>query len=311
MSSAPPRPLPPSEFEALEGMARVLTASGWYRVARLFQPRARYATGDVEPKRRAVFVDVETTGLDHATDQIIEFAAVPFEYGVTSGAVYEVGEGLSFLEDPGCPIPDEVSTLTGITDEMVRGQRIDEARVTTLIGDAALVIAHNARFDRPFVDRRLSVLAGKPWACSHSGVPWQKHGCTGTKLEYLLYSHCAEFFAAHRALDDCRVGVHVLATPLVTGALPMALLLDSARATTTRIWATGAAFEAKDSMKARGYSFHAGQPGSTRFKVWYRDVPPCDADGECDWLAAAAYGPRKHTYERQTFTATTRFRAAP
>jgi DNA polymerase-3 subunit epsilon len=309
MSTELPRPLVPSEFEALEGMAKVLTASGWYRVARLFQPRARYRADDDEKKRRALFVDVETTGLDYSAHRIIEFAAVPFEYGVTTGEVYEVGEGISFLDDPGHPIPEVVSRLTGITDEMVRGQRIDEDRVGALLSDTALIIAHNAKFDRPFIERRLPEFAAKAWACSHAEVPWQAHGCTGTKLEYLLYAHCAEFFAGHRALEDCRVGVHVLATRLQTGALPMALLLESARETTVRVWATGASFDAKDAMKARGYFFYPGQPGAARSKVWYRDVPACDADDECAWLGAAAYGARKHTFERETLTATTRYSA--
>jgi DNA polymerase III subunit epsilon len=305
-----PPPLPPSEFDALEGMAKVLTASGWYRVTRLFQPRARYRAEDSsEKKRRALFVDVETTGLDHGEHRIIEFAAVPFEYGVTTGEVYEVGEGVSFFDDPEHPIPEHVTNLTGITDDMVRGQRIDEDRVGALLSDAALVIAHNAKFDRPFVERRLPDFSAKAWACSHAEVPWQQHGCTGTKLEYLLYSHCAEFFAGHRALEDCRVGVHVLATRLKTGALPMELLLASAREPTVRVWATGATFERKDALKSRGYAWHQGQPGGARTKVWYRDVPANAAVCERAWLADHVYAGRPPAYECDVLTATTRYAA--
>jgi DNA polymerase III subunit epsilon len=302
-----PPPLAPSEFDALEGMAKILTASGWYRVTRLFQPRSQYTQDDGQPKRRALYVDVETTGLQHGVDRIIEFAAVPFSYGITTGEVYDVGEGVSFFEDPGCPVPEKITNLTGITDEMVRGARIDEDRIGALLSEASLIIAHSAKFDRPFLEARVSGFASKPWACSHAEVPWQSHGCSSTKLEHLLLTHCGEFFSGHRALEDCRVGVHVLATRLTTGALPMELLLKSARETTTRIWAHGAAFEAKDTMKARGYVFHAGQPGGRRTKVWYRDVSAQHADDECAWLADAAYGARPHTFEREVLTAKSRY----
>jgi DNA polymerase-3 subunit epsilon len=308
MDAHVPPPLAPSEFDALEGMAKVLTASGWYRVARLFQPRARYRADDGrEKKKRALFVDVETTGLNHGEHRIIEFAAVPFEYGVMTGEVYEVGEGVSFFDDPGHPIPEGITHLTGITDEMVRGQRIDEHRVGALLSDTALVVAHNAKFDRPFVESRLPEFESKAWACSHAEVPWQQHGCVGTKLEYLLHWHCAEFFSGHRALEDCRVGVHVLATRLKTGALPMALLLESAREPTVRIWATGASFDAKDAMKSRGYVWHVGHPGAARHKLWYRDVAAKHADDECVWLGETAYGTRTHTFEREELTALTRY----
>jgi hypothetical protein len=46
-----------------------------------------------------------------------------------------------------------VTALTGITDEMVAGQRIDEAVVSAFVKDAVIVIAHNAGFDRKFAER--------------------------------------------------------------------------------------------------------------------------------------------------------------
>lgn len=277
-----------SEFEALEGIARTLTASGWYRVARRFQRRSRYAVHDGAATRTALYVDVETTGLDRASDALIELAAVPFRYGVEDGEIYDVGEGLSFLEDPGFPIPDAVSELTGITDDMVRGKRIDDASVLALLEDASLVIAHNASFDRPFVERRLPAFARKPWACSCKEIPWREHGCSGTKLEYILLTMAGEFFDAHRAMDDCRVGIHVLATCGPTGALPFAQLLESARRPTCRVWAVGSPFECKDKLKASGYRWNDGNDG--RPKAWFTDVTESDLDREIAWLEESVYG---------------------
>lgn len=301
-------PLPPDEFEAFEGFARTLTSSGWYRVARRFQPRRCYGAANGGTIRTALYVDVETTGLTE-DDRIIEFAAVPFTYAAQTGEVCDVGDGYCGFEDPGRPVPDAVTALTGITDDMVRGHQLDDAAVTALLGSASLVIAHNASFDRPHVERRLPAFAEKPWACSYQDVPWADHGCRTAKLEYLLLTTFGEFFAGHRALEDCQVGVHVLASRLSTGALPMAMLLDAARMPTVRVWATGAPIDVKDHLKARGYSWHPGD--RTRTKAWYRDVPEPAVDGECAWLADVAYAGRRHGHELTKLTALTRYSRRP
>ena len=295
-----------TEFEALEGLARTLTASGWYRVVRRFEPRPRYAEDDpAVRKRTALYVDVETTGLDRASDAILEFAAVPFQYGVDDGRIYEVGEGISFLEDPERPIPDSISELTGITDEMVRGKRIDEARVAALLADASLVLAHNASFDRPFIERRLPGFAAKPWACSCKEVPWREHGCSGTKLEYILLTMAGEFFDAHRAIDDCRVGIHVLASRGPTGSLPFAQLLESARRPTLRVWAVASPFGCKDRLKATGYRWNDGNDGRPR--AWYTDVSESDLEREREWLDENVYAGSSESCVVERLTAFERY----
>ena len=301
-------PLPPDEFEALEGLARTLTSSGWYRVARRFQPRRCYDKANGRAIRTALYVDVETTGLGD-DDRIIEFAALPFTYAVQTGEICDVGEGYCGFEDPGRPIPEAVTALTGITDDMVRGRQLDDAAVTALLGSASLVIAHNASFDRPHVERRFPRFADRPWACSYQDVPWSAHGCRSAKLEYLLLTTFGEFFAGHRALEDCQVGVHVLASRLPTGALPMAMLLEGARASTVRVWATGAPIGVKDVLKSRGYSWHPGD--QARAKAWYRDVPEPDVESECAWLAEVAYTGRSPGHELTTMTALTRYSRRP
>ena len=280
-----------ADLEAWEGMARALTATGHYRVLRRFRPRARYPAPDGAATRTALFVDVETTGLDPAADALIEFAAVPFTYNPATGRVHDVGEAYVALEDPGRPVPPAVEALTGITDAMVAGRRADGARVAALVADSALVLAHNAAFDRRFCERRFPAFADVPWACTHAEVPWAAYGCRGTKLDYLLVERCGEFFAGHRAADDCHAAIHVLATPFPCGTTPLKLLLDAARTPTVRVWAPDTPFAIKDALHARRYRWHPGD--RRRAKAWYRDGPPGEADAECAWLAAHAYGGRR------------------
>ena len=275
------------EFDALDGMARTLTTSGWYRVVRRFERRDSYATNPPVTVRRALYIDVETTGLDSTSDRVIELAIVPFEFD-SDGNVYGVGEPLSFFEDPGFPIPSDVTDLTGIDDDMVRGRRIDDERVNALLAECVLVIAHNAGFDRKFVERRLPRFADVYWACSQREVPWSDFGCSGTKLEYLLYRICGEFHNGHRAVDDCLAGVHLLAEPECGGRKAMSFLLESARRPIMRVWATGAPFEVKDLLKARQYRF--SDRSASQLKGWYRDVAESELSREKEWLVAAAFG---------------------
>ena len=59
------------------------------------------------------------------------------------------------------PIPPKITKITGITDAMVAGHRIDDRAVNDLLGRVVLVIAHNADFDRRFLERRLPAFAPK------------------------------------------------------------------------------------------------------------------------------------------------------
>lgn len=272
----------------IETMIRTLTETGNYRVLRRFEPRARYSEAPpIGDLRRGLVVDVETTGLDVAKDQIIELGLVSFEFDA-AGNVYGVDPKREWFNDPGIPIPAEAAEITGITDEMVRGQRIDDVAVASEIARAHLVIAHNASFDRRMLERRYPSLAQKHWGCSLNDVPWSRFGCRGAKLDYLLFQLCDAFHGGHRAGDDCLATLHVLATPRDGDVSPLTLLLENARKTTARLSAIGTPIDTKDLLKARGYRWFSGS--ATRPKTWYRDLPELEVESEQAWLRDNAYG---------------------
>lgn len=277
---------PEAERETERRLVAALTRSGRYRVLERLEARPHYDPPDGSETRRALYVDVETTGLGD-DDPIIQLAAVPFTFGRACGRIFEVGACETWYEDPGVPIPAEITRLTGITDADVAGRRLDEARVARLAGDAALVIAHHAAFDRPRLERRLPVFADKAWACSCHDVPWLLQGLESAKLGWLAYRLCGMFYDAHRADADCLMAVHLLATALPSGTRAMAALLDAARARTARVWATGSSFETKDVLRRRGYRWSGGEGGLPR--AWWREVPESDVSTEIAWLAAEVY----------------------
>lgn len=290
---------------ALERVAEALDSTGRYRITRRFHVRARYAAADGTPTLRALFVDVESTGLDTDRDRIIQVALVPFEYAPSDGRIFAVGEALVELEDPGEPLSPEIVALTGLRDEDLAGRRIDEDAVGAMAAGARLVIAHNAAFDRPLVERRLPCFQSLPWACSQREVPWAAHGVRGAKLEYILWRHCGEFFDAHRADADAHAAVHALATPFWSGERPMALLLQSSRRPTARLWAIDAPYALKDTLKSRGYRWSPGEGG--RARAWYADLDPDMVEPECEWLDTTVYAGQPARWRKQVFGAVDRY----
>lgn len=281
----------PSSEHIAEAVA-LLEATGDFRILQRFEPHDHYAqTPDVidqvmdnygPPLKTALYVDVETTGLDTERDRVIELAMVPFEFDQL-GNIYTVGAGESWFSDPGMPIPPEITKLTSITDEMVLRKSIDANRVQQQLAGASVVIAHHADYDRRMLERVDSAFRTISWGCPHVEVPWRDRlGCTSAKLVHILAETCGEFYDAHRALDDCFVGIHVLATAQLDGRPVFAHLLDSVRKPSMRIWAIGAPFPTKDRLKAHGYAWSDGTKGTV--KAWYRDIALADEASEREWL---------------------------
>ena len=252
------------------------------------EPQAEYHPPDHSPKLVAAVEDVETTGTNPDRDKIIEFGICLFEYDRQNGRIYKVLGSSEWLEDPGASIPPEITNITGITDEMVAGHTIDDRAVNDLLGRVVLVIAHNADFDRRFLERRLPAFAVKHWACSRFDINWKAEGVRSSALEFVAYS-LGFFHDGHWAASDCRATLHALAQTLPgTGRLALQALLEHARAT-WRLWARDAAIEKKDVLKARGYTWSPGEFG--RPKCWYRDVSDADRAEEVWWLRANVMGP--------------------
>jgi len=271
----------------LEAMAAALEAGGDYRVLHRLRPRAPVAVPDGAVTRTGLFVDVETTGLDWRTDEIIELAMVPFRYGL-DGRIYEVGEAFQGLRQPARPISAEITALTGIDDAMVAGRTIDLDAVAAVAAPAALVVAHNAAFDRRFLERFCEVFRTKPWACSMTQVDWAAEGHEGTKLAWLA-AGAGFFYDRHRAVNDCAAAIELLATDLPRrGGPALAALLRQARTPTWRIWAENAPFAMKDRLKARGYRWNGDD--SVPSRCWYADVAEADKDAELLFLHQEIYG---------------------
>ena len=155
-----------------------------------------------------VVLDVETTGLNTHTDEIIEIGAVRIENGV------EVAE-FSELIDPGRSVPERVAEITGITSSMLRGKPklMDVMPAFAEFCRGAVLVAHNAAFDIAFF-RRAFRAAGLPFehpvldtlALVRNQYPNFKNHKLGNVCKQLGIS----LANAHRAVHDARATSLVL-----------------------------------------------------------------------------------------------------
>ena len=92
--------------------------------------------------KRAVVIDVETTGLSTENDDVIQLAILPFDYEPDGGRILTVHKALAFegLREPEVPISEEAALVTGITADMVAEKSIDETAIAGVVADADLVV---------------------------------------------------------------------------------------------------------------------------------------------------------------------------
>ena len=275
------------QLRCLDDIAGMLEGTGRYRVLRKVPEVVSYGEADEgERTTTMVVLDVETTGLDLNAAEVLEIGMVKATV-TESGRILAITDEFRALQQPGTPIPEEITRLTGIDDAAVHGRHILPWEVWAFVEDVDLVIAHNAAFDRPIVERHWPRFAEMRWACSMRDVDWRAEGAEGLKLRDLLLVHRL-FHDGHRAADDCRALVHVLAMPLPSSKrTAMAELLENSRRGTVRIWAEGAPFRVKDLLRARGYRWSGGEDGSPR--AWSVEMRQERADEEMQFLFDEVY----------------------
>lgn len=267
-----------------------LHATGDYKVIRKLnlERDSRFTKKAVQGSRVALCLDTETTGLDHAIDNIIELGIVAFEYNPLTAEIIRITDRYNCFEDPGQPLPSEITEITGITDEMLAGQYFDDELITALVDKATLVIAHNAAFDRKFIESRYPAFTRLPWACTMSQIDWNRERISSRTLEYLLYKCGGYCINAHRALDDAEGVLGLLLGDLpITESPIFKVLLDASEEMTSRICAVGAAYDKKDILKKRGYRWNDGTNNAC--KGWWVDVPNLLEQEELDYLAKEIY----------------------
>ena len=168
---------------------------------------------------RLFLFDTETTGLDYARDEIIEFAAVVVENRNGVATIVREYDELITLS-PGNVVPPQIEALTGISTEDIRQRGIPKAQlcrdIAEMLAGNTLLLAYNAHFDLSFLYYLLlrngdpCILKGKDkldlLTVYKDRKPYPHKLCHAIEA----YNLSGEVVNSHRAVDDVIATVAVM-----------------------------------------------------------------------------------------------------
>ncbi|MBO7196692.1 MAG: PolC-type DNA polymerase III [Clostridia bacterium] len=154
-----------------------------------------------------VVFDIETTGLSNRTCKIIEIGAVKIKAG-------KIIDKFDIFVDPECPIPEEITKLTSITDDDVKGAPKEREALEMFFNFAGekLLIAHNANFDIGFIRvaaERQEIPFNNSYLDTLGLSRYVNPELKNHKLDTIVEYYNIGEFHHHRASDDAEVLAHI------------------------------------------------------------------------------------------------------
>ena len=156
-----------------------------------------------------VVFDLETTGAKAPPCRVTEIGA----FRVSNG---RITEQFHTLVNPQIPIPAFITSLTGISDDMVREAPLFSEVVDDLLaflGDSVLV-AHNAQFDMRFINHEISRVYGEyrlanPCLCTVQLSRKLLPDIENHKLKTVAEHYSISLVNHHRASDDAKATAEI------------------------------------------------------------------------------------------------------
>ena len=150
-----------------------------------------------------IVFDIETTGLSALNCKITEIGAVKIKSG-------QILERYNTFVNPECPIPEEITKLTSITDEMVADARTIREVLPEFLGFVGdrLLIAHNADFDTSFIRvaaKSLDIPFSNAYLDTVALSRYLNPELKAHKLNLLAEHYQLGDFHHHRACDDAEM----------------------------------------------------------------------------------------------------------
>jgi len=226
----------------------------------------------------AVILDVETTGLNHEKGEIIQIALRPFFVNPATGEVSGLKKTFVALQQPTHPLSQVIKDITGFSDEDLEGHAIPWEKVSKILNYCQFIIAHNASFDRKWVDAALK-RNGVPsptdaiWGCSMSQVDWNSICRCSKALEVLCAWH-GFFYNSHNAEADVDATLHLLRKNKY-----MQEMMQNAMQPDYHVFAVNSLRDENTTLKQGRYRWNP------ELTCWWKATNNLqEAERECQWL---------------------------
>lgn len=163
-------------------------------------------------------LDLESTGISFLFDEITEIACRQLVVDKTTGQAVKLLDGYNGFNEPSdmTLLTDEIQLITGITPEMVKGQKLDWDTINKMCNESDYIVAHNAGFDSKMLKKYTEFTAETKWLCSQNDVNWYNKNLPNRKLEVLcpslemLGDGLGFNYSAHRAINDVDATIQLL-----------------------------------------------------------------------------------------------------
>jgi DNA polymerase-3 subunit epsilon len=215
------------------------------------------------PMHRALLLDTETQGLDPAKHSVIEVAVMLYDLEL------------------GCPLESWASLIRASSNEAQGVNRIPVEVLTQaptpyetwhVVREmrqlADCVVAHNADFDRRFVDAAGANVPG-PWVCTKTDFTWPD-GLRGESLVQLALGLGLGVASAHRAMTDVDTMARALTRVREMGHSLPEMFRRAARP--KRRFIAMVSYDSRDLAKRAGFQW------DDQKREWWRMMPPEDAE---------------------------------
>jgi DNA polymerase III subunit epsilon len=210
-----------------------------------------------------LILDTETTGIDPKKGKLIEVAGIFFN--IPSKSIIQQISTLFYAED------NAAQHINNITVESLRSVNpglcaISNDVLSFMMGKCDAVIAHNANFDRRWVEHHLEqklISQQKKWLCSKEDIQWAPS--KSLKLVDIAEAMGVPVVSAHRALSDCQMLAACLAK---LPDLDAQLNSGSSR----KLYVANVSYEDKELPKKAGFYWDADR------KKWFKKMRPEQAE---------------------------------
>lgn len=161
---------------------------------------------------QAAFVAAESKGKNPRTAKLVELAVVVLEIERETGKPVKLIEKHNWFQDPEEELSEAYTEITGITEEMVKGNEIPLATFEAIIDSVDIFITYNAGNIRPLLQEQFPNLSDAIFACLRNQIEWTGHGNESRSLTHLTRDHLW-YNDSLRAEDLCAVYIKLLTEP--------------------------------------------------------------------------------------------------